>query len=44
MQRAGLGLVTWGATIEQYAKKLSDKKKDELAMNQLMNMIFRGQI
>lgn len=33
-----------GATIEQYAKKLGEKKKDELTMNQLMNMIFRGQI
>ena len=39
-----IGASDLGATIEQYAKKLSDKKKDELAMNQLMNMIFRGQI
>lgn len=39
-----IGASDLGATIEQYAKKLGDKKKDELAMNQLMNMIFRGQI
>lgn len=39
-----IGASDLGATIEQYAKKLGDKKKDELAINQLMNMIFRGQI
>ena len=39
-----IGASDLGTAIEQYAKTLSDKKKDELAMNQLMNMIFRGQI
>lgn len=39
-----IGASDLGTVIEQYAKTLSDKKKDELAMNQLMNMIFRGQI
>ena len=39
-----IGASDLGTAIDQYAKTLSDKKKDELAMNQLMNMIFRGQI
>lgn len=33
-----------GKSIEDYAKQLTEKKKDELTQNQVMNMLFRGQI
>lgn len=31
-----------GATIEQYARDLSEKKKDSKAANQLFNQLLRG--
>ena len=31
-----------GATIEQYARDLSEKKKDSKAANQLFNKLLRG--
>ena len=34
---------TLGATIEQYARDLSEKKKDSKAANQLFNAMLRGQ-
>lgn len=33
-----------GATIEQYARDLSEKKKDSKAANQLFNAVLRGQM
>lgn len=39
-----IGASDLAATIEQYAKKFSEKRKDELTSNQIMNMIFRNQI
>lgn len=32
-----------GATIEQYAQKLSEQRKDERAAGQMFNMLLRGQ-
>ena len=33
-----------GATIEQYAQKLSEQRKDERAAGQMFNMLLRGQV
>lgn len=33
-----------GKSIEEYAKKLSEERKDEIAQNRMMNMFFRGQL